>query len=250
MARVLVVEDDDVTRLVLESVLGRAGHRVRTTASAGEALAVLDAVFTPDVVVTDMSMPGGSGLGLAADLREHPVFRDLPVVFLSGRALPGDVEAARSLSDAYLAEPLAVDELLGTVDDVLARLAAGREERVHDRLTELTGRDDPEDRALVAREPAASAEQGPGTAAALRAAAAAGDAEAFAATAGDLAETAGGLGAGSLARACRDAGPGARGGRLPAPADLDALHAELDATCRAFAAVSAQLAPGGPARVG
>lgn len=250
MARVLVVEDDDVTRLVLEAVLDRAGHRVRTTASAGEALAVLDHVFTPDLVVTDMFMPGGSGLGLAAGLRQHLRFRDLPVVFLSGRALPGDVEAARSLSEAYLAKPLAVDELLDTIDGVLARLAAAREERVHDRLTERAGPDDPEDRALFARRLADFADQGPASAAALDAAAAAGDTEAFAATLHVLAEDATVLGAGSLARTCLDAGHGAREGRVPTPTDLTALRAELDATCRAFAAVAAQLEAGGPARVG
>ncbi len=59
-----------------------------------------------------------------------------------------------------------------------------------------------------------------------------------------------GLGAGSLARACLDAEHGAREGRLPAAAELGALRAELDATCRAFAAVAAQLTAGGPARVG
>ncbi len=250
MARVLVVEDDDVTRLVLESLLGRAGHRVRTTASVGEAWAVLDRVFTPDVVVTDMFMPGGSGLTLAAGLREDPALRDLPVVFLSGRALPGDVEAARSLSEAYLAKPLAVDELLDTIDAVLARLAAAREEKVRDRLTERAGSDDPEDRVLFARLLADFADQGPASAAALATAAAAGDTEAFATTLHALAEAATALGAGSLARTCLDAGHGAREGRLPAPADLAALQAELDATCRAFAAVAAQLGAGGPARVG
>ncbi len=250
MARVLVVEDDDVTRLVLESVLGRVGHRVRTTASAGEARAVLDSVSTPDVVVTDMFMPGGSGLGLAAGLRAHPAFRDLPVVFLSGRALPGDVAAARSPSVAYLAKPLAVDELLDAVDGVLARLAAAREERVHDRLTELARPDDPADRTLFAQQLTAFVEQGPGHDAAPRAAAGAGDAQAFATTLHDLAGAATALATGSLARACPDAEHGAREGRLPAPGELAALRAELDATCRAVTAVAAQLAAGGPARVG
>ncbi len=254
MARVLVVEDDDVTRLVLESLLGRAGHRVRTTASVGEAWAVLDRVFTPDVVVTDMFMPGGSGLTLAAGLREDPALRDLPVVFLSGRALPGDVEAARSLSDAYLAKPLSVDDLVATVDGVLATAAAGREERVHDRLADRTGSTRPggdeADRALFALQLATFAEEGPGRAAALGAAVDAGDTEGLATAVHRLAGTAAGLGAGSLARACLDVEHGAREGRLPDPADLAALTAELAATCRVFTAVAAQVTAGGPARVG
>ncbi len=58
------------------------------------------------------------------------------------------------------------------------------------------------------------------------------------------------LGAGSPARTCPDAGHAAREGRVPTPADPAALRAGLHATCRALAAVAAQLGAGGPARVG
>jgi hypothetical protein len=58
------------------------------------------------------------------------------------------------------------------------------------------------------------------------------------------------LGAGSPARTCPDAGHAAREGRVPTPADPAALQPGLHATCRALAAVAAQLGAGGPARVG
>ncbi len=58
------------------------------------------------------------------------------------------------------------------------------------------------------------------------------------------------LGAGSPARTCPDAGHAAREGRVLTPADPAALRAGLHATCRALAAVAAQLGAGGPARVG
>jgi hypothetical protein len=58
------------------------------------------------------------------------------------------------------------------------------------------------------------------------------------------------LGAGSPARTCPDAGHAAREGRVPTPADPAALRAGLHATCRALAAVAAQLGAGGPARAG
>lgn len=109
MAKVLVVEDEDVTRLMLESRLHLAGHRVRGAGSMDEARALLEHVFTPDVVITDMFMPGGSGLSLASSLRSDPLWADLPLIFLSGRALPGDVAAGAALSSAYLAKPVSID---------------------------------------------------------------------------------------------------------------------------------------------
>ena len=79
MVKVLVVEDEDATRLMLERRLSWAGYRIRATSSADEAAAVLDGTFEPDVVLTDMFMPGGSGLGLVNALRERPSCPDLPV---------------------------------------------------------------------------------------------------------------------------------------------------------------------------
>lgn len=250
MARVLVVEDDDVTRLMLESLLDRAGHRVRATASVPEARRVLGGSFTPDVLVTDMFMPGGSGLSLAGALREDPVLRDLPIVFLSGRALPGDVQAARAVSAAYLSKPLSVGDLVAAIDDVLAVAARARGEFVHERLGELGRLDDEQDRALFALLLTTFVEQAPGQLETLRCAATAEDPDAVAAAAHHLGGAAGNLGAGALARGCRDAELRAVDGLLPEPADLAALAAELAATCRVFAGIAAQLADGGAGRVG
>ena len=60
MAKVLVVEDEDTTRLMLERRLSWAGYRIRAASSADEAVAVLDGTFEPDVVLTDMFSPAGA----------------------------------------------------------------------------------------------------------------------------------------------------------------------------------------------
>lgn len=250
MARVLVVEDDDVTRLMLESLLDRAGHRVRATASTPEARRVLDGVFAPDVLVTDMFMPGGSGLSLAGALREDPLLRDLPIVFLSGRALPGDVEAARAVAAAYLAKPLSLGDLVTAIDDALAAAAQARGELVHERLGEIGRLDDERDRGLFLLLLRTFLEQAPGQLDALRDAVAAQDAAAVSAAAHQLGGAAGNLGAGALARGCREAELRSEEGLLPEPADLAALADELEATCRVFGTIADQLAGEGTARVG
>ena len=81
---VLVVDDDAMVRRVVTLLLDRAGHHVQACASAEEALAAV-AQRTPDVLLTDVRMPGLSGPELAQRLRvDHP---DLPVVLMSGHTV-------------------------------------------------------------------------------------------------------------------------------------------------------------------
>jgi len=80
---VLYVDDDDVMRLVAERLLQRAGLRATALASASEALKALEAApATFDLLVTDFSMPGSSGLDLARNVAR--LCPGLPVVIASG----------------------------------------------------------------------------------------------------------------------------------------------------------------------
>ena len=85
MASVLMVEDEaDVAELLCELLVGY-GHTVRHVTDARAALEVLDAGLRPDVVITDMILPGGlTGRDLARALRAR--MPDLPVVLASGHS--------------------------------------------------------------------------------------------------------------------------------------------------------------------
>jgi diguanylate cyclase len=76
--RVLVVDDYEDTRDLLDHILTRAGAIVRLAASASEALPLLDDV---DIVVTDYSMPGGTGLWLLGQVRGR--VRPVPVIVMT-----------------------------------------------------------------------------------------------------------------------------------------------------------------------
>ena len=110
--RVLIVEDDRDGRLLLAEWLEQAGFRV---AQAHNGLQALErAVETmPDVVVTDLNIPGIDGFELTRRLKQDPRTRDVPVVAVTGyAAFAADPDRAhRAGCDASLAKPYSADDL-------------------------------------------------------------------------------------------------------------------------------------------
>ena len=105
---VLLVDDDEDTRRVLGTLLETYGASVRTAASAEEARRALSTRI-PDVVVTDLAMPGEDGYALLHHCRHHPNVnvRDVPVIALTAYA--GEQARARILEagfDAHLTKPI------------------------------------------------------------------------------------------------------------------------------------------------
>jgi CheY-like chemotaxis protein len=238
---VIVVEDDDVSRELVASRLQRAGYDVRAARSAPEARRMM-ADLVPDVLVSDMFMPGGSGLGLVADLRSDPPTADLPVVFLSGRALPADVEAGLALGSTYLRKPFAVRALLDAVSEAAGSRGSALEAAVRRRLAELGDLEEPEERALFAQLLASFAEQLPAGTGSLTTAVRARDAAEAEAVAHRLAGGAANLGAARLALLLRELeGAAARGQRLR-DADLQPLRAEVALVTAVLARVARELA--------
>ena len=121
--RILVVEDDPEAALFVVYVLGnRAGFEVRHTADPAEALRLAVAGHW-DLLLTDLDMPGMSGLELLGALRQ--LAPALPVVVVSAHAPAGAIAALLSHADEYLEKPLRVDRLIATATALIARGRAG-----------------------------------------------------------------------------------------------------------------------------
>jgi PAS domain S-box-containing protein len=115
--RALVVEDDQDARDLLSELLRGRGVRVTAAASGADALEVLDREI-PDVIVSDIAMPGLDGFELIERVRKRPPERGgrVPAVALTAYARPEDRE--RSLLagfQAHLSKPVDLEELLSTV---------------------------------------------------------------------------------------------------------------------------------------
>ena len=108
---VLLVEDDVLVRMTLAESLREATCEVMEAASSDEALRLLACAPAPDILVTDVKLPGAmDGVELAARARQ--IEPGLKIIVTSGHAAPGEV---RDVADAFLAKPFHLHQLLGEV---------------------------------------------------------------------------------------------------------------------------------------
>ncbi|MFH8255349.1 SpoIIE family protein phosphatase [Streptomyces roseolus] len=113
--RVLVADDNADMRAYLTRLLSAAGHEVRAVGDGRAALAAVRS-GAPDLVVSDVMMPGLDGLGFVAALRADPRTATVPVLLLSARAGgEASVEGLEAGADDYLVKPFTAGELLARV---------------------------------------------------------------------------------------------------------------------------------------
>lgn len=137
---VLVVDDDEVVRLYVTSILEKAGFQVITAGCADDALRVVGAGGV-DLVLLDKQLPGRSGLEVLAELRLRR--RSLPVILLTGTAdLDQRIEGLERGADDYLAKPAAPGELVARVRAQLRAhdAAAGDDDHDVEALTSVVTR--------------------------------------------------------------------------------------------------------------
>ncbi len=118
-ANILLVDDDANVRAVTAEVLRDLGYIVIEASGYDGALAALDTSVHIDCVVSDVVMPGGDGIKLAAAIRANQ--NHIPIMFLTGRA-----EGERVVGEVVLQKPFKIDELSHAVADIIARSAARR----------------------------------------------------------------------------------------------------------------------------
>jgi DNA-binding NtrC family response regulator len=112
--RVLLVEDDDAHRAAIERHLKKSGWVVTGTPDASKALSVMSEA-EPDLVLTDIRMPGMTGIELLERIREST---ETPVIVMTAFGdMQGAIDAMKKGAFDYLTKPLDLDQL----DDVLAR---------------------------------------------------------------------------------------------------------------------------------
>jgi DNA-binding response OmpR family regulator len=120
MARILVIEDDEVVRRTVCRMLRSGGHEVIETDQGGAGMKALLREH-PDLVVTDLLMPGQDGIETITRIRETS---GLPIIAMSGQRRQGDfaplLDAQMMGADITMAKPFTVEALLAAVSELLA----------------------------------------------------------------------------------------------------------------------------------
>lgn len=129
MAHILIVDDDDLIRRVLGKLLKRTGHSHLLAASAEQARALLRQ-HTFDLILSDVNMPGESGIDLVRDVvAEYP---DTAVVMVSGVDDPQMAETALEIGAyGYILKPFESNEILIQIANALRRRSLELENRSH-----------------------------------------------------------------------------------------------------------------------
>jgi DNA-binding response OmpR family regulator len=132
MKTILLVDDDPSLRAVLSLALRRDGYHV-IEADSGVAGLEMARLHVPDLVLSDIDMPGGDGASLLRDIRRDSELKTIQVVLMTGTAeLLSRSQGIEDEADASLVKPISLQELLGCVKAQLDRhlLRQAAEDRV------------------------------------------------------------------------------------------------------------------------
>jgi CheY-like chemotaxis protein len=121
LARVLAVDDDHVIRGLLEVNLEMEGHDVMTAVDGQDALEKVREQ-RPDLILLDVMMPNVNGWQVAEALKADEETRDIPIVFLSARAMEADVRKGSDLGvSSYVTKPFDPIDLMELVNRLLKK---------------------------------------------------------------------------------------------------------------------------------
>jgi len=112
---ILVVEDDLKVQESIKEILENEEYKVVCCNNAHEALNELK-INTPDLILSDVMMPGLSGFDLLTEIKKNPSYFAIPFIFLTARAEFTDIRKGMNIgSDDYLIKPFRAKELLQSV---------------------------------------------------------------------------------------------------------------------------------------
>ena len=119
MITILIVEDTPSERELMSHYLRESGYTVINAVSAQEALSKA-IEQKPDVIITDVVMPGMSGFELCRSLKKHPVTEKVPIIICTSKNQEIDrLWGMKQGADAYLTKPFTREQLVRTVKAIV-----------------------------------------------------------------------------------------------------------------------------------
>ena len=151
--KLLVVDDDPGLLLAVSETLIAEGFEVITARRGSEAM-IRIAENLPDLIISDIRMPGMDGYALVRNLRSSPRTRLVPIIFLTAKDEVADrIAGFRTGVDAYLTKPFESEELIAIVKSILERV-----QRTHSDLARMFGDQETDQSDLIRDEELTDAE--------------------------------------------------------------------------------------------
>jgi two-component system cell cycle response regulator DivK len=121
MARILLVEDNEMIRDMLSERLTRKGYQVQMATDGAQGLA-LACAERPELILMDMSLPVMDGWQAARELKNGIETRAIPIIALTAHAISGDREKTLTAGcDDYATKPVDFPQLLNKIQTLLNR---------------------------------------------------------------------------------------------------------------------------------
>jgi CheY-like chemotaxis protein len=120
MKSILIVDDDDGIRLMLETKLSRLGFRTSVAGNGLHALQKVRANENYDLIICDLKMPGMSGLEFIKAIRNESNLKDLPVLLITGYPEKQKImEVVRLGISRVLLKPFKHQQIMALIDEIL-----------------------------------------------------------------------------------------------------------------------------------
>jgi two-component system, cell cycle response regulator DivK len=121
VAKILIVEDNEMNRDMLSRRLARRGYQIIMAADGEEGITVATAEI-PDLILMDMSLPVVDGWEATRRIKAEPLTRTIPIIGLTAHAMAGDREKVLEAGcDDYDTKPVELPRLLEKIEALLTR---------------------------------------------------------------------------------------------------------------------------------
>ena len=121
--KVLVAEDDPDIQVILKMVLVRLGKCDVEITFQGDQVVPMAKTHRPGLILLDVMLPEMSGHEICKVLKADPETKDIPVIFLTARSMPSEIQEALALgASGYLAKPFDPMTLVGQINEILSPL--------------------------------------------------------------------------------------------------------------------------------
>jgi CheY-like chemotaxis protein len=120
MTKIAVVDDEPDILYVVKKLLVKEGYEVVTYPSGEECLTDVEGV-NPDLILSDIMMPGMDGWELAKELKDNPSTKDIPIIMLTVRVSEDSQEKSFAVghANAHIGKPINKEKMLNTIKWIL-----------------------------------------------------------------------------------------------------------------------------------